>query len=308
VDDDLLTAGAVARLLGVAVTTLRSWHQRYGLGPSGHRPGHHRRYTHDDVTRLELMQRLVAEGVPPHEAARWAGRTSARPEPPVGSAAPSAADDRRDGGGHGLALGRVDPVARGLGRAALRLDALTVAQLIADEVAARGVVATWDEVLRPVLVAVGRRAGRTGELVEVEHLLSACTSDVFGAVPRPPRGVPVRILLACADEEQHSLPIEALAAALAADGVPARVLGARVPTGALVAAVRRTGPRAVLVWSHDRSTAAAGQLTALIGPGRRPAVIAAAGPGWDANALPPSVAVPTSLCDAVTLLASAVSV
>ena len=32
------SAGAVARRLGVAVTTLRTWHQRYGLGPSLH-PG-----------------------------------------------------------------------------------------------------------------------------------------------------------------------------------------------------------------------------------------------------------------------------
>jgi MerR family transcriptional regulator, light-induced transcriptional regulator len=302
VDDDLLTAGAAARQLGVAVTTLRSWHQRYGLGPSAHEPGHHRRYTAEDVARLHLMQRLVAEGVPPHEAARWAGRTPPRPQP---TAAPPA-EERRDGG-HGLGLGRVDPAARGLSRAALRLDALTVSQLITAEVAARGVVATWDEVLRPVLVAVGRRAGHTGELIEVEHLLSACVSDVFGAVPRPERGVPVQILLACADEEQHSLPIEALAAALAACGVPSRMLGARVPTEALVAAVRRTGPRAVLVWAHDRSTAVIAQLEALTMAGRRPALIAAAGPGWNVDALPPSVVTPASLGEASDLLASVVA-
>ena len=45
VADEALSAGAVARRLGVAVTTLRTWHQRYGLGPSQHVPGQHRRYT-----------------------------------------------------------------------------------------------------------------------------------------------------------------------------------------------------------------------------------------------------------------------
>ncbi|MET0415607.1 MAG: MerR family transcriptional regulator, partial [Actinoplanes sp.] len=51
--DEGLTAGAVARRLGVAVTTLRTWHQRYGLGPSRHEAGHHRRYSAEDMDRLQ---------------------------------------------------------------------------------------------------------------------------------------------------------------------------------------------------------------------------------------------------------------
>jgi DNA-binding transcriptional MerR regulator len=37
-----VTAGAVARLLGVPASTLRSWHRRYGIGPTGHHAGRHR--------------------------------------------------------------------------------------------------------------------------------------------------------------------------------------------------------------------------------------------------------------------------
>src|SRR6185437_10555364 len=73
-DVSAFSAGAVARRLGVAVTTLRTWHQRYGLGPSLHEPGQHRRYTEQDIERLERMQRLIAAGVAPGEAARWATR------------------------------------------------------------------------------------------------------------------------------------------------------------------------------------------------------------------------------------------
>src|SRR5215208_3962723 len=72
--DDGLSAGAVARRLGVAVTTLRTWHQRYGLGPSQHVPGQHRRYTREDLDRLQVMRRLTAQGVAPAEAAAWAKR------------------------------------------------------------------------------------------------------------------------------------------------------------------------------------------------------------------------------------------
>ncbi|MGA8116713.1 MAG: MerR family transcriptional regulator, partial [Actinocatenispora sp.] len=70
--DGGLSPGDVARRLGVAVTTLRSWDRRYGLGPAGRTSGRHRRYTADDVARVELMHRLSADGVPPAEAARLA--------------------------------------------------------------------------------------------------------------------------------------------------------------------------------------------------------------------------------------------
>jgi hypothetical protein len=301
VSDELLTAGAAARRLGVAVTTLRSWHQRYGLGPSAHEFGHHRRYDASDMARLSLMQELVSTGVAPAEAARWARRA------PAGFGARDGGGGGRDGGGHALAVGGADPAARGLGRTALRLDALGVRQLVGEAVADRGVIGAWDDVIRPVLVAVGERAGATGELVEVEHVLSGCVSAAFAALPRPDRAAPVRLLLSCADEEQHSLPIEALAAALTASGVPARVLGARVPPRALRAAVRRTGPAAVMIWAQVPDTADPAPLAELLaGPGRPP-LVAAGGPGWDRAGLPPGVVTPDSLQEAVALFAAAAS-
>ncbi|MER7008931.1 MerR family transcriptional regulator [Dactylosporangium sp. NPDC000555] len=286
------SAGAVARRLGVAVTTLRTWHQRYGMGPSLHEPGHHRRYTEQDIQRLELMQRLIVEGVAPGDAARWARKRTL-----AGGAATAG----------GEATGDTAAAVRGLSRAALRLDGSAVRQRIADAVRELGVVAAWDGVLRPVLVALGERYAATGALVEVEHLISGCVSAVFGAVPRPPAGTPVRILLACADEEQHSLPIEALAAALAAAGVPARSLGARVPSEALLATVRRTGPAGVLVWSHHRSTAAPAQLEAVLAERARPVVLAAGGPGWDRPSAPSGVIFPDSLTEAMVTLTSALT-
>jgi DNA-binding transcriptional MerR regulator len=312
VNVDGLTAGAVARRLGVAVTTLRTWHQRYDLGPSAHEPGKHRRYTEEDIARLELMQRLTADGVPSGEAARWVRErppnvTDRRIWSPAGSHLGLRNGSRLPaGGGQNLPMGPASPAARGLGRAAMRLDGESVRQIAADAVRHLGVVRAWDSVLRPVLAAIGERHGRTGGLVEVEHLVSAVVSDVLGSVPRPPMNGRGRVLLACTDEEQHSLPIEALAAALAQAGVVCRVLGARVPPSALRAAVRRTGPAAVLLWSHNPRTAAVAQLTALSGERTRPMLLAAAGPGWRIDDLPPAVAAPRTLAEAVELLRSAV--
>lgn len=67
-----LAVAAVARRLGVAPATLRTWDRRYGLGPSEHSAGAHRRYSSDDVARLMVMRRLALEGVAPVDAARAA--------------------------------------------------------------------------------------------------------------------------------------------------------------------------------------------------------------------------------------------
>lgn len=308
--DDGLSAGDVARRLGVAVTTLRSWHRRYGLGPSRHVPGQHRRYAPDDLVRLELMHRLTVEGVNPAEAASWARRVptgAAVPAVPDASGAPAAPavsdGPGRTGGGPVIPVRRAGPAARGLSRAALRLDAAAMRSRISTALDTDGVVATWERLLRPVLAGVGDRHAATAGLIEVEHLLSRCVSEALAAVSRPAATPsPPRILLACADEEQHSLPLEALDAALAELGVPCRLLGARVPTAALVTAVRRTAPDAVAVWSHLPDTGDPEQLRAVLATPRRPMLLLACGPGWPAGALPTGVATPASLAEAVALL------
>ncbi|HEY0187251.1 MAG TPA: MerR family transcriptional regulator [Cellulomonas sp.] len=70
-----LTVAAVARRLGVAPATLRTWDRRYGLGPSDHAVGAHRRYTGADLARLMAMRALTLDGVAPSEAARIARTT-----------------------------------------------------------------------------------------------------------------------------------------------------------------------------------------------------------------------------------------
>jgi MerR family transcriptional regulator, light-induced transcriptional regulator len=300
VGDEALSAGAVARRLGVAVTTLRSWHQRYGLGPSKHVPGQHRRYTPEDLSRLEVMRQLTAEGVAPAEAARWARRLPRLDE--------SVKPDRaaRGGGGATIPVGRAGPSTRGLARAAMRLDPIAMREIIERSVDARGVVDTWDDVIRPVLTGVGDRHAATSALIDIEHLVSRTVSEVFGALVRPPEGAqPPRILLACADEEQHSLPIEALAAALAEAGATCRMLGARVPSAALVDAVNRTGPTAVLVWSHARTTGDPAQLGPIMSLPHRPVLVLAAGPGWPPDGLPAGVHRPATLGEALSLTLTA---
>ena len=119
---------------------------------------------------------------------------------------------------------------RGLARAAMALDPTSVRAAVERALADHGVIPTWTELLCPVLIAVGDRWAATGEGVEVEHLLAEAAGSALRAVsaaPEPRNGRPV--LLACAPDEQHSLPLAALAAALAEQGIGARLLGGGMP-------------------------------------------------------------------------------
>jgi DNA-binding transcriptional MerR regulator len=317
-----LTVAAVARRLGVAPATLRTWDRRYGLGPSSHSAGAHRRYSTVDVARLDLMRRLVNAGAPPGEAARAALETDVRPD----SAAAPVLEPRDDaaeadvdtgladvdlapllaqitgapGGGHVISLPSGSPAVRGLARAAMSLDSVACTEIVRDMLDRRGVVWTWDHMLSPVLVGIGRQWADNGRGVEVEHMLSeSIISALAGVTSRLRRPVnPRPVLLASAEEELHSLPLFAVAAALAERHVGSRVLGARVPHDALAGAIRRTGPCVVLVWSSLQAPGSAAALATL--PSMRPApLVLAAGPGWG-RLLPEGVAPVTDLVDAVT--------
>ncbi len=309
---------AVARRLGVAPGTLRTWDRRYGIGPSGHAPGRHRRYSPDDVARLELMQRALVRGASPADAARYALAVELpvprRSPTPQGQRAPSpepVTDGRARVGGRVLRLPGAGRRARGVGRAALALDAAAVAGLLVESVDDDGVETTWDEVVRPVLAAVGDRWDHTGTGVEIEHLVSECVRAVLGAVIGRPSLTGAHdarpVLLAAMAGEQHDLPLLALAAALGTRGVPHRYLGADLPAAALTAAARRTAPAAVVLWSQLAQTADADVLRSL--PHTRPRYRTfVAGPGWDAVEVPPRATRLASLHGAMATIGDAVLV
>ena len=249
---------AVARRLGVATGTLRTWDRRYGLGPTEHLSGTRRRYTARDLARLGVMRRLMLEGVAAGDAARAAVDTdvdalladdpTGRPAVPPDVPAPGRT---RRGGGRVVPLRNASPGARGLARAAMSLDGDACAAMVTSSVRRRGVVHTWDDLVVPVLTGVGERWRTTGSGVEVEHLLSESVEAGLraGVRRRPPASVRP-VLLAALEPEDHRLPLVALSAALAEAGLPLRLLGPRLPVRALADAVSRTGPSAVFLWSQ----------------------------------------------------------
>ncbi|MET9771422.1 MerR family transcriptional regulator [Streptomyces sp. NPDC006415] len=307
--DGGLTTGAVARLLGVAPTTLRSWDRRYGIGPAAREDGRHRRWSGADIAALRNMCALTSAGLPPAEAARTVLAGTSRAGTSDAPAGPRSGQVSRAPGP--LPVGRARQECRGLARAAVRLDAPAMDELLTAVLDRYGLPVAWDEVMMPALHAVGHKWETAGErYIEVEHLLSWHVSGALrGVADRPPAPGAGLALLACAPGETHTLALEALAATLAQQAQPVRMFGAAVPAGALEDAVRRTGPAAVVLWAQSRGTASRSLVDRLdaiewgVRGARRRSVVCVAGPGW-AGRQSPGARHLTGLAHAVDVLAT----
>lgn len=290
---ELHSVGEVAARLGVAPTTVRMWGERYGLTASERSAGGHRRYTAQDVSLLERFHRAVIAGESPMAAA---GVLTGRERLPSRGGGP---------GGAVLAVPGAGRLSRGLARAASRLDEMAVEDAVVDALRSEGTVTVWDEVVLPLLVAVGEHWQRTGSGIEIEHLLTQAISTAFvrhvAELPEVTRDRPV--LLAGGPNEEHVLALHAVRAGLAEQSVPAHLLGARTPMAALAAASRRTRAPAVLIWMSVKDEAAEGDL-GLVSSTHRWMRLFLGGAGWD-GVEDPRATVAVSLPDAVAHLDAA---
>ena len=281
-----LPVASVARRLGVAPSTLRTWDRRYGLGPSRHTDGRHRRYGSSDIGRLELMQRALLSGASTAEAARYALEQMPRSGPAQSDEPDEPPPVTAPGDGQEVP----SRLARRLSTAALAMDVGAVPRMLADTIDELGVLPAWTGVIEPVLSALGARWRGASAGAEVEYLLAEC---VFAALVRAtpvldePRNTRP-VLLACVPDERDSMPLYALTAALSGRRIGAQLFGAPLPAEVLAVAVRRSAPAAVVLWAHRRGMADT-RLFTRISRGRQRSRLFACGPGWDPAGLPDKV-------------------
>ncbi|MEI8215162.1 MAG: MerR family transcriptional regulator [Actinomycetota bacterium] len=265
--EEKLTVAAVARRIGVAPATLRTWDRRYGLGPSEHVEGQHRRYCPQDLARLTMMRRLIIAGVSPSDAAEQA--KSFKGVVKI-SKLVKEFEVRED---------VVDALYKGL----QSLDRTFVETSLAHEIDTYGIEGAWTDVIVPTLFLIGDEWENNQKGIEVEHLFSEILKNAFYsrtvALAKPLNPRPV--LLAAVGEEVHSLPIYALAAALCERNIESYVLGARTPIEAISTMVTRCAPPAIFLWAQLPQNADTKYWQEI--PSIRPAPrILVGGPGWDA--------------------------
>ena len=265
-EEELLTVAAVARRLGVAPATLRTWDRRYGLGPSSHEAGEHRRYCPSDLAKLTVMRRLITTGVAPCDAAvtAKAHKGSITIEKIIDS------------------FEVREELVESLHRAAKSLDKSFIEAALRKDIASHGVIASWTEVIVPLLFLVGDEWEADGSGIEVEHMLTEIIKRILregvAEIKQPINAQPV--LLAAVGEEMHSLALHALAAALAEKKIETFFLGARTPLEAISGMVKRAAPPAVFLWAQLTQNCDPKFITEL--PAIRPAPrIIVGGPGWN---------------------------
>lgn len=215
-----LTVAAVAARLGVAASTLRTWDRRYGLGPTSHEAGSHRRYSPEDVARLERMRHLTLQGVAPADAARAAMEDEAADHE-------ADHDVGDDGGEEHAARMLVDPLS--LAAAAIEPDPPRTQRMFAQEAQDRGIVRAWATVGAPAMEMLQRRERADRPGVDPQAVLTTAVLDVVRDVAhsrawgRGPRsGTPV-VLCPAPD---RSLAAHVVGGGLAERGVASRVLRA----------------------------------------------------------------------------------
>jgi len=284
-DEDLgLTVAAVARRLGVAPATLRTWDRRYGLGPSKHNAGDHRRYSQEDLARLTYMRRLVIAGVSPFDAAKRALSQTPQMSPEL------------------IEQDRVvrDDLVEVLWRATQSFDDQYIETVVRKEINTSGVVLTWEQVLIPLLALAGEEwensEKNANAVIAAEHFIVDIIRRLFierqiklkEAINARPE------LLASVSRERHTLPLSVAAAALAEKNIRCQSLGGETPAEVIAAVFKKVAPPAIFIWAQIPENVDGYFVEKL--PVLRPAPrIVLAGPGWLGREIPK-----TTLCEDLT--------
>jgi MerR family transcriptional regulator, light-induced transcriptional regulator len=217
-----LNIAAIATRTGIAADTLRKWESRYGVLRPARTVGGQRRYSPQDVARVEWLRDRLADGWRIGEAARVLRETE--------QTAPSAPADLLEALIAETAACRTTAVGGLLeqGFAALPLDDLL-----------EGVVC-------PLLVWIGEAWEQGDVSVAVEHAVAArVRSHLVSLLADERPAVRGTAVLACGPGEQHDIGLLMVAVSLRADGWAVEYLGASTPVRDALALAQAIGARVV---------------------------------------------------------------
>jgi DNA-binding transcriptional MerR regulator len=230
-DDSRLRIGELSRRSGVSPELLRAWERRYDLLEPTRSPGGLRLYSLEDLERVRLMSRHIADGLAAREAAALAARAPLE----VTREAPTAAFD--------AAAVRAE-----LARAMDAFDEPAAQAAIDGLLAATTLDTVLSEVLVPYLRELGARWAAGEVSVAQEHFASnLLRGRLLGLARGWGRGGGRRALLACPSGERHDLGLIVFGLALRARGWRVDFLGADTPTDSIVGAVESLAPALVVV-------------------------------------------------------------
>ena len=236
-EDAPLRIGELSRRAGVSPELLRAWERRYDLLHPTRSPGGLRLYSLDDLERVRLMSRHIAEGLAAREAAALARRASLSAEPTT---------PPRTGVHHhtlrsGVRSSRARANHGGL-RRTRRSDGLGPATRGCDSRRAAGAGRRSLPPRTRRALGARRALGGPGALrVEPPARTAARARSGLGSGGGP------RALLACPPGERHDLGLIVFGLALRNRGWRIDFLGSDTPTTSLVDAARAIQPALLVI-------------------------------------------------------------
>jgi DNA-binding transcriptional MerR regulator/methylmalonyl-CoA mutase cobalamin-binding subunit len=267
----------VSNRTGIQADTLRMWERRYGFPKPERTPGGARVYSEDDIERLLLVNRALAEGYRPSEVVALPRAELERMTSSSGVVAANAS-------GVKLGAANASPVTVEAVTDALRRDDVeAVRALLRAGALTMGPKAFVTDLAHPLAVRIGE-LWQAGDLeVRHEHLASACLTTtlrmLLAAHEDGPRS-PV-VVLATMPNEPHALPLDMVAVYLAASLGAPRLLGADTPVDQIAAAAESFSADVVGISvsaaADRRAASRAAQRLAVLLPGDMPLWIGGAG-------------------------------
>jgi MerR family transcriptional regulator, light-induced transcriptional regulator len=220
---------------GVNVALLRAWERRYGIVAPTRTDSGYRLYDEAAIARLRAMRALVDAGWSAKQAAERIARAASDELEALADTSPA------------TAAARVDPV-REFVEGAASIDGARIERALDEMFAAGSFERTVEDRLYPALHALGEGWARGEVDVAGEHAASAAAvrrlSMAFEAAGTSATGRGA-VLVGLPPGSRHEIASLAFATAARRAGLPVVYLGPDVPIGSWVAAVDRTGARAV---------------------------------------------------------------
>jgi len=236
-ENPLYPIGAVSKLTGIGLHTLRAWERRYGV-VTPVRDDRGRLYTKGDIERLLLLNDAVANG---HAIGRLASLTDSELRELAPGPRPATAPIQHRESGVAAPCSLVEAVSRLDHAAAERELALIAAVMPPRELIYR--------VALPLLREIGEGWHAGTATIAQEHMTSSLLRNLFGGlISRYHRSsASVKLLFATPPGERHDFGLIISAMLAAAGGLGIVYLGSELPGNEIVSAARETAVRAVLI-------------------------------------------------------------
>jgi DNA-binding transcriptional MerR regulator len=257
-DEPLYNIGAVSRMTGITMATLRAWERRYDFPASRRTSGGHRLYSERDILQLRWVKDRTEEGMQiSHAVAALHHQEQAGKAVLISTEEERAKLSEFDSAQVGEERSFASALSQRLFENLLRRDTIHADETLNEALA----MLTPEEVILGVISPVLNRIGEGWEQgilsISTEHLGTNYLRQrlLMWMLNSPPPVKMAPVLLACAPEEWHEGSLLVIGALLRRRRWPIAYLGQSVPMSDLATFVRDIKPSMLVLVAMTENTA-----------------------------------------------------